>query len=47
MITPVNSELKIVASEQLEQSIASDLESEQKEPLEELIAKNEKNTTTK
>jgi len=46
MITPVNSELKIVASEELEKSVASDLDSEQNAPLEEIIQKNEQNQTS-
>ena len=44
MITPVNSELKVVASEEIEKAVASDLNSEQKAPLEEIIEKYLKNT---
>ena len=40
MITPVNSELKVVASEEIEKAVASDLNSEQNAPLEEIIENN-------
>jgi|TARA_B100001094_G_C18107617_1_gene759286 hypothetical protein len=49
MITPVNSELKVVASEEIEKTVASDLNSEQTAPLEEIIennAKDEEETST-
>lgn len=49
MITPVNSELKVVASEEIEKAVAADLECEQKAPLDEIIkqnAKDEEKTTT-
>ena len=47
MITPVNSELKVVASEEIEKSVAADLECEQKTPLEEIIKNNAKDDQEK